>query len=58
MFPRELNKTRTSEEISKYYDMESADGVPYVWTTEDMMKDFHEFVGAAFEVATILDSSP
>ena len=65
MFPFALNKTRPSRE--KYYHMVCAPGAklpgekpqkPYNWTTEDMMKDFNEFVGAAFEIATILDSSP
>ena len=62
VFPRDVNKTRPSRE--KCYYMESVTGVkfsgeapqePLNWKAEDLMKDFNEFVGDAFKIATILD---
>ncbi len=31
---------------------------PYDWTTEELLRDFEEFLGDAFKIAHILDGSP
>ncbi len=31
---------------------------PYNWTTEELLRDFEEFLGDAFKIAHILDGSP
>lgn len=32
--------------------------LPCQWTTEDLMKDFGEFLQAAFDIAVTLEESP
>ncbi len=65
IFPSNVSDTHPSRE--KYYYMEGIEGVrlpggelrePYNWTTEELLRDFEEFLGDAFKIAHILDGSP
>ncbi|XP_064387766.1 uncharacterized protein LOC135335953 isoform X2 [Halichondria panicea] len=65
IFPKNVSGTRPSRD--KYYYMEGIEGVrlpggelrePYNWTTEELLRDFEEFLGDAFKIAHILDGSP
>ena len=65
IFPKNISSTHPSRD--KYYYMEGIEGVrlpggelrePYNWTTEELLRDFEEFLGDAFKIAHILDGSP
>ena len=65
IFPKNISSTHPSRD--KYYYMEGIEGVrlpggelrePYNWTTEELLRDFEEFLGDVFKIAHILDGSP
>ncbi|XP_064387648.1 uncharacterized protein LOC135335895 isoform X2 [Halichondria panicea] len=65
IYPRNVDDTHPSRD--KYYYMEGIEGVrlpgeelrePYNWTTEELLRNFDEFLGDAFKIAHILDGSP
>ncbi|XP_064388179.1 uncharacterized protein LOC135336331 isoform X2 [Halichondria panicea] len=65
IFPKNVSDTHPSRD--KYFYMEGIEGVqlpggelrePYNWTTEELLRDFEEFLGDAFKIAHILDGSP
>ncbi|XP_064387836.1 uncharacterized protein LOC135335996 isoform X2 [Halichondria panicea] len=65
IYPSNVSDTHPSRD--KYYYMEGIEGVglpggelrePYNWTTEELLRDFEEFLGDAFKIAHILNGSP